>query len=314
VKFFLNKDNKFMKIQKNILAAIGVVTVLNAGLYSTSLSAKTIGKVVESKVSAAESKIKRFLTKDYNAELLNTLAEIENDLQNNNIKGVHAKSEVISDELVYFKSEAKKHEAKNVQLSGEYKGDKVLELKYGSWFNSKKLILPLSPKGTKFTVESLKDRIVLSAYFRENEISDASVRYVTFNTESDKFRIDLQKLLSSVEEENITYIRESIKNIYDDVLVYHSEDVSLVPKIRDSLVVAKYLIDNNQFKAAKNTIGITDSLALKLIEETSNSPIEQEKIKNLRKELNDVTRVADANYLSEWEKVPEGIENFWKNK
>ena len=98
------------------------------------------------------------------------------------------------------------------------------------------------------------------------------------------------------------------------MLTFHSIEVSLVPKIRDSLVVAKYLIDSNQFKAAKNIVGVTDGMALSLVEATSDSPAEQRRIKELRRELNSISRVSDANYISEWEKIPEGIENFWKKK
>jgi len=299
-----------MKIYKNILSAISLIAVLQTGLFSSAANAKNTKKVISKET--LKEKIEDLFVKDYDTDLLNSLAQIETDLKNRHLSAVYEKSAEIADYLDHYKNQAEKHKAENVQLSEKYKGDKILELKYGNWFNSKKMILPLNPRTSAFSFDSLKDRIVLSAYFAKNEINDASVEYVTYTTDSDKFRLDLHKLLSGIEERNSNYIRESINNIYSDMFVYHSIDISLVPKIRDSLVVARYLIDSSQFKAAKNIVGVTDGLALRLIEATSNSPAEQRRIKELRNELNSISKVSDANYISEWEKIPEGIENFWK--
>lgn len=85
-------------------------------------------------------------------------------------------------------------------------------------------------------------------------------------------------------------------------------------KIRDSLAVARFLLENNQAKAAQNSIGFTDTLILRLIEMKSDSPIEQKRIENLRKELNNISKVSDDAYISEWEKIPEEIEGWWEKR
>jgi len=310
----LNKQKiKFMKIRKNILPFIGLIIAFNSALlFTTSANAAKKAILKESSKAPIGEQIKQLFVKDYDTELFNSLAQIQADLKNHNMKAVYEQYDEISDALNHYKSEMEKHKEQNVQLSTTYKGDKVLELEYGNWFSSRKIILPLNPGAKPFNVDSLKDRIVLSSYFKKNEINDASVEYVTYNTDSDKFRLDLRQLLSGIEEENADYISKAVKNVYEDAFTSHSSDISLVAKIRDSLVVAKYLIDSNQYKAAKNIVGVTDGLVLKLIEATSDSPVEQEKIRKLHKELNSISKVSDANYISQWEKIPEGIEHIWK--
>jgi len=313
-----------MKIKEKILTLIGVITLLNFGLFSTAFAAKNSKRILTlnspvaisplDKVRVVEVPVQNVLVKDYGNELLYSLAAIENDLQNNNIKAVHAKYDEILDYLIYYRAEALKHKEQNVQLANNYKGERVLEFKYGNWLSPKKLLLPLNPRGKALSFNSLRERITLSAYFKKDEIDSVNVAYVSYNTESEVFRLDMHRLLAAIEESNISYIRECIEKIYDDVLVRHEEKVSLVPKIRDNLIMVKYLADNNQFIAAKNVIDATDILVYDLIDGTSNSPIEQQKIKDLYKQLDDVARVTDWNYLLEWERIPEGVENFWKNK
>jgi len=299
-------------MKRDVLAMIVAIVVLNLGLFALDVKASTT--VTPPAYVTTVVQIQRPVITDANRELLGSLAAIENDLQNNNLKKVRAKYDEIQDYLIYYRSEAQIHKEQNVKLDDRYRGERVLEFKYGYWFNSKKLILPIAPRGKAFSAVSLKDKIVLSTYFKKNEINMASVEYVSFDTESESFRLDLHRLLAAIEESNISSIRESIRNIYDDMLVKHTENISLLPRIRDSLVIIRYLIDNNQFRAGEAVIEATDFLILQLIRETSNSPIERKKIKNLYKQLYDFEKVTDENYLMEWEKIPDGIENFWKNK
>ena len=207
-----------MKIHIGILPAIGLVIALQTGLlFFSDVSAKVVKKAIatEANKETVAEEIKSFFVKDSDSELLNSLAQIEADLKNHNMDEVHGKFDEISNYLEHYKNEAEKHKAENVQLSEKYKGDKVLVLEYGDWFSSRKVILSLNPGTTVFNLNSMKDRISLSSYFKKNEIDDASVEYVTYNTDSDKFRLALHKLLSGIEERNSRYIRDGIKNIYN---------------------------------------------------------------------------------------------------
>ena len=186
-----------------------------------------------------------------------------------------------------------------------------MEIKYGNWVNSKELILPIVIRNNPLAVDLLKNEEALMN-FKENEINSAKVKYVSFDVGHKKAGSDLRKLLSSLDEGDSKQIRENVKNVYDDILIDHDSKISLVSKIRTNLVVARYLNDNNQPKAAQDSVGVTDSLMLRLIEVRTDSQAEQQRIKDLRKALNNISKVSDANYLSEWEKVPEEVGNWWK--
>lgn len=307
-------------IMKNNLSAIGIfLATLTAMLFSSSLIAKTINRnsSASSKIEVVQEKITEIFSKDYNADLLNNLMQIESALKNDNMTEVQERAKDVASALTYFCDEAKKHQDEKVHLNDTYKGDKVLYVKYGSWFNSKEMLLPLTSslskdKGLK---ESLtQNNLVLTPYFHQNEISSAKIKYVSFNTDSEKFRKDLSDLLASIEENDKTSIRENIKDIYDDMIIEHSEEVSLLNKIRDNLVIANFLNESNQYKATEGVIGITDSLTLKLIEATSNSPAQQEKIKELRRDIRNTAKISDEDYISQWEKIPDEIENMFKTK
>ncbi len=198
-----------------------------------------------------------------------------------------------------------------MESNSSYSGNKILEIKYGAWIASKKILVPLVIQRSPLSVDVAKSNVALTS-FKDNEISDAQVKYISYDVGNKKAGVDLHNLLSSLKKGDSYQIKKDINDIYGDVLIDHGDRVSMVLKIRDHLAVAKYLLDNNQAKAAQNTIGIADSLILKLIEMKSSSPFEQRKLKELRQELKNVSRVADASYLSEWERIPEEIENWWK--
>lgn len=300
---------------KNYITKIcAILIVLFAALFSTSLIAKTNPRNAKSKISAkveeAQEKIKGIFIKDYNYDLLNTLAAIEDDLQENNMSSVRDKSSELNETLVYYRTESQKNIEENNYSGNEYKGDKVLELRYGNWFRTKILILPLTSKNSEDKVlrtHSLRAKVNLAPYFRQNEIDDAKIRYVTFNSDSEKLRQDLSTLIAAIEENDADNIREVIKDIYNDLLVDYGGSMRLVPKIRDNLIAANLLMENGQYKAAESMVGFADSLMLKLIEMTEDNVIEQEKIKRLRLELKNISRVADESYISEWEKISDDL-------
>lgn len=305
-------------MKKNILIVGGTVAVLGLGLFSNTLSANNVKpkpekkNVIKEEIRHVKEEIKQIFAKEYsNEDLVNILAKIENDIKNNDIKSAQNKAEDISDYLDYRKMEIVKHEDKYSESNSAYSGNKILEIKYGSWINSKEIIVPLVIQHSPLSIDVAKSNIALTS-FQDNEISDAEVKYISYDVGNKKAGVDLRNLLSSLKKRDSYQIRKDINNIYGDILIDHSNKISMVLKIRDHLAVAKYLLDNNQAKAAQNAIGNADSLILKLIEIKSNSPFEQRKLKELRRELKNVSRVADASYLSEWEKIPEEIENWWK--
>ena len=226
---------------------------------------------------------------------------------------LRSRSKELTDYLNYRKTEVVKHDKKYSESDSSYIGERVLEIKYGKRFNTKELVLPLTIRNNPLSADLADNEIVLSS-LKDDEISEANIKYISYDTGNRNAGIDLRKLSSSVGRGNIKLIREDISNVYDDILVDHGFRVSIVTKIRDNLAVAKYMLNNNQARAAQASIGPTDSLMLRLIEARSNSPSEQRKIRNLRKELNDVSKVSDASYLSEWEKIPHEIEDWWNKK
>jgi len=295
---------------KDNLIRIAVITALNSGPYISFAHAETtdiINPTFTSKKIKIKEKIKKTFTKEYNYNyLLNILADIETNLESNNIEALKGKSEEIANYLNY-------HKNKNQESDINYKGDKLLELQYGSWLEPKELLLPLELDNNSLTTNFLQNRIFLSN-FQENEIDDAKIRYVSYNVKNENFTQDLYNLISSINNVNIKNIRKDVKRVQKDILIDNDDKISLVSKIKDNLILAKYLAENNQFKAAQNSIDVTDKLALKLIEATSNSPEQQAKIKKLRKELNNISKLSDENYISQWEKIPEEVGNWWHSK
>jgi hypothetical protein len=290
---------------KKILIISGIA-VLGLGLFSNPSIAKN------SKTSQVKEQVKQLFSKEYNNEdLLYILADIEMNIQNNDMKEVRNKSEDLADYLHYRKSQIAMHKDKYSDSNVAYSGSKVLEIKYGNWVNSKELILPIVIRNNPIAVDLLKNEEALMN-FKENEINSAKVRYVSFDVGHKKAGSDLRELLSSLDEGDSKQIRENVKNVYDDILIDHDSKISLVSKIRTNLAVARYLNDNNQPKAAQDSVGVTDSLMLRLIEVRTDSQAEQQRIKDLRKALNNISKVSDANYLSEWEKVPEEVGNWGK--
>ena len=290
---------------KKILIISGIAA-LGLGLFSNPSIAKN------SKTSQVKEQVKQLFSKEYNNEdLLYILADIEMNIQNNDMKEVRNKSEDLADYLHYRKSQIAMHKDKYSDSNVAYNGSKVLEIKYGNWVNSKELILPIVIRNNPLAVDLLKNEEALMN-FKENEINSAKVRYVSFDVGHKKAGSDLRELLSSLDEGDSKQIRENVKNVYDDILINHDSKISLVSKIRTNLAVARYLNDNNQPKAAQDSVGVTDSLMLRLIEVRTDSQAEQQRIKDLRKALNNISKVSDANYLSEWEKVPEEVGNWWK--
>jgi hypothetical protein len=297
---------------KNNISVIAVIVALSSGLYVNTSRAENTKFSNCKGTCTIKEKAKKLFTKEYDHnDLLNILADIETDLRSGNITSIKGKSDEILNYLNYHKNEVKKSGA-DVLRKSDYKGDKVLELEYGNWFESKELILPLELENKPLNYNFLHDRIVLSG-FTNNQINNAKIRYISYDIENKGGERDLYKLLSSIEEGNINQIRKNVIKVYDDILIDHSDKISLVARIRDNLIVAKYLNDNNQFKAAENSISFTDSLILRLIEATSNSPEQQAKVKNLRKELKNTQKLSDENYISEWEKIPDEVGNWWKN-
>lgn len=311
----LKIKNKVIIMRNYITKICTILFVLFAALFSTSLIAKTTTRntkqsKISTKVEEVQEKIKGIFVRDYNYDLLNILASIEDDLQENNMSSVRDKSSELNETLVYYRMESQKNAEENSYAGNQYEGDKVLELAYGNWFRSKVLILPLTSKSSDDKIlrtNSVRAKVNLAPYFRQNEIDSAKIRYVAFNIDSEKLRLDLSSLIAAIEENDADNIREVIKDIYSDLLVDYGGNIKLVQKIRDNLVVANLLMESGQYKAAESLVGFADGLMLKLIELTEDSAAEQEKIKQLRVQLKNISRVADENYISEWEKIPDDL-------
>lgn len=307
-------------MRKDTLAAIGISTFLSVVLQMGFVNAAEIKQNIQDilqqvdnlkssadplKVSADNLQMQQFLPKDYNKELLGDLVMIEGYLQNDDIKGAQSRYYAISSYLAYYKKEI----TQNVNVNNEYGGDKVLYLQYGDLTNFRELVAPLSSAINPriINVDFLKNKIPLLYYFKGTAIIGARIRYVSYDTRNTQFMDGLNKLLSGIREGDAEYIRASAKNIYNHMLLDNDDKVFLVTKIYDNLVVAKYLIDSNQTKAASNNANVADALMLKLIW-VINSTDEQKRIKALRKEFIDLAKTPNANYIAEWEKVPEDLE------
>ncbi len=279
---------------------------MSFGLFSKLSNASAISEIKE--------EVREVFAKEYNEEdLVNILANIENDIKNNDIEAVKKRSSEVKGYIKFREAKVAKHRKKYSASNSAYGGNKVLELEYQDANKSQEalLVLPLAIVSSPLAIDISKNKEILSS-FRDNEINGARVKYVSYDIGNKKTGVDLKRLLSSVKKGDVVRIRENTKDIYADIFIDHYNKISLVSKIRDNLAVAKYLVGNNQPKAAQNTVSAVDSFVLKLAELNSNSLAEKEKIEELRKELKNVSRVADDSYLSKWEKFPEEIGNWWK--
>lgn len=297
-------------MKKNILIIISLVAISSTCFNGLSVaqdsgikSSISSSKPTPEEVQTTEYK---YMVKDYDKELLNSLVAVENDLQNDNIKGTKDESDDILGFLTYYKKEAQRSKDISESLNPNYKSYRVLELKYGTIPNDKVILVPVDDK-SGLNADSLKGRSMLLYYFKNNKINSATIRYITCNVGSEQLRLDLRKLLSGIEESNVDYIHESMKDIYNDVLIYHDNKIPIITKILDNLVVIKYLIDNDQKDAARNAIVNVNSQMSKLIDTNSSYPERQQKIRDLQKSFSDVSKVSDANYIAEWQKVADDI-------
>ncbi len=186
-----------------------------------------------------------------------------------------------------------------------------MELEYGDSSESKTIFLPLRVENKPLRVDNVKENINIY-HFNTNESTDAKIRYVVYNDSNVNVGPDLSKLLVSVKKGNEANIRKDIKNVYKDIFRDSDENVSLVPRIRDNLTLASYLVNNKQSKAAEKTVEWTDSLIVLLVEATSDNSSEQKKVKNLREEVKDLSKLSDEGYISQWEKLDERLKAWWK--
>ena len=239
--------------------------------------------------------------------LLNILSGIQNDLENRDIKAIKAKANDISNLL------KARQDYNNLAASQTGQIEKLLELESGDSNDSKIVFIPLKVENKPLRVDNVKENINIY-HFSTNEITNAKVRYVVYDDSDTNFEPDLNKLLASVKKGNESSIRKDLKNVYKDIFRDSDQNISLVPRIRDNLTLAKYLVNNKQAKAAEKTIEWTDSLILLLVEATSDNSSEQKKIKNLREELKDLSKLSDDDYMSEWEKLDERMKKLWKKK
>ena len=297
-------------MKKTILVAS---TIIALTIIPNLLSAKEPPTTSEDEAVINENVVqedtKDPFTKNYDHDdLLVILAEIQDDLENGDLEAAQSKSDDILGYLNYHKNISKSSDVDN-----NYNGREVLELKYGSWYNSQLIILPFHNLDSKrISYDYLKDNIDLSS-FHENQITRTKIRYITYDIKNENISKNIYNLLAGLNQGDKSDIKKSIRNIYENLFKDHDNKISLVSKIRDNLTLARYLIANRQFKAAENTVGTIDALTLRLIEATASNPDEQKRIKNLRKELNNITKVSDENYISQWEKIPEEIGEWWKN-
>lgn len=237
--------------------------------------------------------------------LLNILSGIQNDLESRNMKAAQAKANDISNFLKSRKG--------NNNLAANRTGriEKLLELEYGDANDSKTVFIPLRVENKPLSVDNVKGSINIY-HFSTNEVSDAKVRYVVYDDSEMNVEPDLKKLLASVKKGDESNIRKDIKNVYKDVFKDSDRNVSLVPRIRDNLTLSKYLVNNKQAKAAEKSVAWTDSLIVLLVEVTSTDSSEQKKVKALREELKDMSKLSDEDYLSDWEELDERLKKEWK--
>lgn len=297
---------------KKIFITVVASALVSAFLVSFSASILNAKKPEGKSVS----KVKEIFTKDYTDEdLLNILANIAVDIKNNNNESLRNEAMELKDYMAYRDNKVIKHDKKylDTQSPGFYNGERAVEVKYGDWPNSYVMILPLTIKAKPLSAELDKNKIIFSS-FMENEIRSAEVKYVRYDSGNKRFENNLGKLLSSLNAVDMSAIRDNIVNVYDDIIIDHESRISLVSKIRDNLAVAKLLLENNQFKAAQNTIASTDSLMIRLIEAKSDSFSEQQKIKKLRRDLDSANKLSNPKYLSQWEAIEPEMSDWWSER
>lgn len=237
--------------------------------------------------------------------LLNILSGIQNDLENRDIKAIKAKANDISNLL------KARQDYNNLAASQTGQIEKLLELESGDSNDSKIVFVPLKVENKPLRFDTVKENLNIY-HFNTNEINNAKVRYVIFDDSNSNVETDLNKLLANVKKGNENSIRRDVKNVYKDIFRDSDQNTSLVPRIRDNITLARYLVNNKQAKAAEKSVEWTDSLILVLVEATSDNSSEQKKIKNLREELKDLSKLSDEDYISEWEKLDERLKKWWK--
>ncbi len=293
---------------KKFITISGLVAALVLGLFSYSANAKTSRKnlqIAPSEKVSDESQLEKAFTQDYDGtDVLQVLAEIKNYVENNNMEEAQAKVENLSKFL-----ESKRF-TNGFDKARTYQGDKVLEIEYGSWLNSRSLILPVTLEKTQpFRVSFFDNKVDLSR-FGKNQINNAKLRYVAYDYNR-QTKDDFGQLFTSLRESDKSKVIKNVEKIYNDFLIDYNNKVSLVKRVRENLIISKYLLENNQFKAAENSVRTANELGLRLIEFKSDSKAEQKRIKELLREMKNVSRVADENYISKWEQIPQEIEDWW---
>jgi hypothetical protein len=289
-------------MKKNTIPLVALVAALTV---SVPLNAKDKTSTSNDQEQSGNQEL--FSTNYSRNSLLNILSGIQNELENRDTKAIQAKANDISNFLKSRKN------SNNLNANSTSKIEKLLELESGDSNDSKIVFIPLKVENKPLRVDNVKENINIY-HFSTNEITNAKVRDVVYDDSDTNFEPDLNKLLASVKKGNESSIRKDLKNVYKDIFRDSDQNISLVPRIRDNLTLAKYLVNNKQAKAAEKTIEWTDSLILLLVEATSDNSSEQKKIKNLREELKDLSKLSDDDYMSEWEKLDERLKKLWKKK
>jgi len=296
-----------------IIALIAFSTIAKAQLKGQSdltsddyLTENEVDKSNQINQKIDQSDKKELFTSDYNRNnLLEILSGVQNDLENKDLTAAQSKSGVIA---AYLK-DRRNNKGKISKLDNKI--EKLLELDYGSLGDSKSVIISLGAEGV-LKPSSIKDKIDIY-HFSANQINNAKVRYVTYYDKDDSvINKDLDSFLSAVTKGDEVNVRKELKNIYKDIFKDSDNKITAISKIRDNLTLARYLASNGQPKASEDSIKWTDSLILKLIELTSNNPIEQQNVKKLKEELKDVSKLSDEKYISEWEKLDIRMQEWWK--
>lgn len=296
----LNINNQKKNMKKNMIFSVALIAALT---LSNSLNAKD--QTNDSNDQEKNGSQELVSTNYSRNSLLNILSGIQNDLENRDIKAIKAKGNDISTFLKARKGN------NNLSANQSNKIEKLLELEYGDSNESKTIFLPLRVENKPLRADNVKENINIY-HFNTNEITNAKIRYVVYDDSNVNLGSDLSKLLVSVKKGNEANIRKEIKNVYKDIFRDSDENVSLVPRIRDNLTLASYLVNNKQSKAAQTTVEWTDSLIVLLVEATSDNSSEQKKIKNLREDVKDLSKVSDEDYISKWEKLDERLKVWWK--
>lgn len=291
-------------MKKNILIILTLIVALIA--FANLAKAQTT-KSYPAGNDSNSSPQKELFTADSNRnKLLGILTDVQNDLENKDIPAVQARSNDISS---YLKD--RRNNSGKIAKQDE-KVEKLLELEYGGFGESRSVIISLVNQDKVLKVSSLKDRIDLY-HFSANQVNKAKIRYVTYHDKDDKkVNNDLNNFLTAVTAGDELKIRKEIKNIYDNIFKDSDNKITSISKIRDNLTLARYLASNGQPRAAEDNIKWTDSLILKLIELTSTNPAEQKTVKRLKEELKDVSKLSDEKYISEWEKLDMRMQEWWR--